>query len=148
MQEEHGKCRRAKKRWQTEEGERSPRSYCLSGKGGTRFFGCGDCASFGSEYIKYQSGYNTPRRKHGVTNHNTLMCFNYELCILRTNVPKVSSGKQVFILVFAIVAGIAFIESSGPIWTLIFLREFLLKLLIYGAVSEFIVVALGEWIEE
>lgn len=56
--------------------------------------------------------------------------------------------KQVFILVFAIVAGIAFIETSSPIWTSAFWREFLLKLLVYGAVAEFIVIALGVWTEK
>jgi hypothetical protein len=56
--------------------------------------------------------------------------------------------KQVLILVIAIVAGIAFIETSGPVWTWDFWRQFLLKLLVYGVVSEFIVVALGEWIEK
>jgi hypothetical protein len=34
---------------------------------------------------------------------------------------KEFTGKQVLILVFAIVAGIAFIETSGPVWTWDFL---------------------------
>jgi len=56
--------------------------------------------------------------------------------------------KQVFILVLAIVAGIAFIETSAPIWTFAFGREFLLKLLAYGAISEFIVIALSTFTKD
>jgi len=56
--------------------------------------------------------------------------------------------KQVLVLVFAIIAGIAFVETSSPIWSLDFWREFLLKLLVYGAVSEFIVIALSEWLDK
>ena len=56
---------------------------------------------------------------------------------------KEFSSKEVLILVFAIVAGIAFMETSSPVWTAAFWREFLLKLLLYGVISEFIVVALG-----
>jgi hypothetical protein len=56
---------------------------------------------------------------------------------------KTFTSKQVLILVLAIVAGIAFMETSAPMWSLSFLREFGLKLLIYGAISEFIVVIWG-----
>ena len=56
--------------------------------------------------------------------------------------------KQVLILVIVIVAGIAFVETSSPMWTSAFWREFLLKLLIYGAVSEFVVIALGSCLEK
>ena len=55
------------------------------------------------------------------------------------------SSKQVYILVLAIVAGIAFMETSSPMWTSDFWREFLYKLFMYGAISEFVVIALGAW---
>jgi len=51
--------------------------------------------------------------------------------------------KQVLILVIAIVAGIAFAETSSPMWSLSFWREFGLKLIIYGAISEFVVILLS-----
>jgi len=51
--------------------------------------------------------------------------------------------KQILILVLCIVAGIAFLETSAPIWSLSFLREFGLKLLVYGAISEIIVIFLA-----
>jgi len=60
---------------------------------------------------------------------------------------KKFTTKQVFVLVLAIVMGIAFIETSSPVWTLLFWREFLLKLMVYGLVSEFIVVALSSSIK-
>lgn len=53
------------------------------------------------------------------------------------------SAKQVIVLVFGIVAAIAFLETSFPLSTADFWREFLLKLVIYGAASEFVVVVLG-----
>ncbi|KKQ22019.1 MAG: hypothetical protein US35_C0014G0019 [Parcubacteria group bacterium GW2011_GWA2_37_10] len=56
------------------------------------------------------------------------------------------SGKQVLILVATIVIGIAFVETSSPMWTSLFWREFLLKVLIYGAVSEFMVIATGSFL--
>ncbi|MDP3792946.1 MAG: hypothetical protein Q8Q89_04455 [bacterium] len=56
---------------------------------------------------------------------------------------KKFTSKQVFILVLAIVAGIAFMETSSPIWTSAFWREFLLNLLLYGVISEFVVIALS-----
>lgn len=57
---------------------------------------------------------------------------------------KIFTAKQVYILVFAIVAGIAFIETSaGAVWTFGFWREFLLKVIVYGVVIEFVVVLLG-----
>jgi len=60
---------------------------------------------------------------------------------------KIFTLKQVLILVFVIIAGIAFVETSSSVFSSAFWREFLLNLLIYGAVSEFIVIALGAWIE-
>ena len=51
--------------------------------------------------------------------------------------------KEVVILVIAIIAGIAFLESSGSMLSLMFWRQFLLKLIVYGAASEFIVIILG-----
>jgi len=59
---------------------------------------------------------------------------------------KKFTSKQIFIIVFFIVASIAFIETSMPIWTFAFWREFLLKFLVYGAISEFVVIALGRLI--
>ena len=56
---------------------------------------------------------------------------------------KTFTSKQVLILVLSIVAGIAFIETSAPMWSLSFLREFGLKLIIYGVISEFIVLVLA-----
>jgi len=57
---------------------------------------------------------------------------------------KIFTAKQVYILVFAIVVAIAFIETStGAMWTIEFWREFFLKIIIYGAVVEFVVVLLG-----
>ncbi len=56
------------------------------------------------------------------------------------------TGKQVAMLVFVIVAAIAFVETSQPIWTGGFWREFLPKLIVYVAVSEFAVIALGAWV--
>ncbi|MFA6404862.1 MAG: hypothetical protein WCW03_02575 [Candidatus Paceibacterota bacterium] len=56
---------------------------------------------------------------------------------------KTFTSKQVFILVIVIVAGIAFAETSAPIWSSDFLREFGLKLFVYGGISEFIVVSLS-----
>ena len=58
---------------------------------------------------------------------------------------KSFTTKQVVILVLVIVAAIAFLETSQPVLTGAFWRAFLLKALIYGAVSEFVVVALGAW---
>ncbi len=50
--------------------------------------------------------------------------------------------KQAFIIVSCIVVAIAFMETSAPVWTLSFLREFGLKLFMYGAVSVIVVVIL------
>ncbi|MDD5463923.1 MAG: hypothetical protein PHP62_02150 [Candidatus Moranbacteria bacterium] len=57
---------------------------------------------------------------------------------------KTFTLKQVLILVFCIVAGIAFSETSAPIWSLTFFREFGLKLFIYGAISEIIIILLSQ----
>ncbi len=53
--------------------------------------------------------------------------------------------RQVFVLVLSIVAGIAFMETSAPVLTAVFWREFLLKFLGYGAVSGFVVIGLATW---
>jgi hypothetical protein len=58
------------------------------------------------------------------------------------------TGQQVFILVLAVVAGIAFVETSAPIWTLMFWRQFVLKLMVYGAVSEIAVIAVGSYLDK
>jgi len=56
---------------------------------------------------------------------------------------KEYTSKQVLILVGAIISAIAFLETSGPVWSWTFWRQFLLNLLIYSAVSVFVVIALG-----
>lgn len=56
---------------------------------------------------------------------------------------KTFTTKQVLILTICIVAAIAFIETSEPILSLDFLRQFGLKLLGYGLISEFVVILLG-----
>lgn len=63
--------------------------------------------------------------------------------LLRPLENKKFSEKQVLILVLAVIAGIAFMETSFPVWTVAFLREFLLKLIGYAVVSEFVVIMLA-----
>ena len=53
--------------------------------------------------------------------------------------------KEVAILVLALVAVFAFLQTSSSIWTLAFWREFLLKLVVYGAVIEVVVIILGSF---
>ena len=53
------------------------------------------------------------------------------------------TSKQVLVLVLFIIVGISFFETSAPIWTLLFLREFILNLFVYGMISAFLVVALA-----
>lgn len=53
--------------------------------------------------------------------------------------------KQVYILVIAIVAVFAFLDTSDPVWTGSFWREFGLKLLVYGAVTEFVVIFFAQF---
>jgi len=65
--------------------------------------------------------------------------------IMHKGSEKEFTAKQVYILVFAIVVGIAFMETSHPIWTGGFWREFGLKVLGYGLVVEFIVVLLAQF---
>lgn len=56
---------------------------------------------------------------------------------------KIFTSKQVYVLVFAIIAGIAFMETSAvAIWTSEFWREYLLKVFMYGVVVEIIVLLL------
>jgi hypothetical protein len=56
---------------------------------------------------------------------------------------KAFTLKEVVILVIVIIAGIAFLETSGSMSSLIFWREFLLKLIVYCAASVFIVIIIG-----
>ena len=58
---------------------------------------------------------------------------------------KTYSQKQVLILVLVIVAGISFLETSSAIWSLSFLKEFLLKFITYLAVTEFLVIFTGSF---
>ena len=56
--------------------------------------------------------------------------------------------KQVNILVFTVIVGIAFIETlGGAIWTIKFLKEFLLNIIVYSAVAAIIFVIFGEFYE-
>jgi hypothetical protein len=55
---------------------------------------------------------------------------------------KEYTSKQVLILVGAIISAIAFLETSGPMWTWTFWRQFLLNLLVYGGVSVVIIIDL------
>ncbi len=50
---------------------------------------------------------------------------------------KMFTFRQVFILIIAIVLAISFIESSS--W-----KEFGLKVLLYGVISEFVIILLAE----
>jgi len=59
---------------------------------------------------------------------------------------KTYTSKQVATLVFIIVGAIAFVETSAPIWTGSFWREFLLKLIVYGFASEIAVIAVGSFL--
>lgn len=57
--------------------------------------------------------------------------------------------KQVCILVLVIVIGIAFIETPAvAVWSSVFWKAFLLKIIIYGGVSEFIVLLLNSFSKE
>ena len=59
---------------------------------------------------------------------------------------KEFTAKQVYILVFAIVVAIAFIETPhGAVWEWIFWKEFLPKVIIYGAVVEFVAILLASF---
>jgi len=58
---------------------------------------------------------------------------------------KKFTSKQVFILVFAIIVVIAFLETSAPIWTFIFWRKYLLNILVYGIISWIVMIALIVW---
>jgi len=57
---------------------------------------------------------------------------------------KTFSGKQVTAIVMGVIVGISFVETSLPIWTLEFWREFILKVIIYCVVSFFVVFILGQ----
>jgi hypothetical protein len=54
---------------------------------------------------------------------------------------KVFTAKQIYILVFAIVVAIAFLESDS--W-----RIFGVKVILYGCVIEFVVIALAGFLKE
>jgi hypothetical protein len=58
---------------------------------------------------------------------------------------KTYTSKQVGTLVFIIVGAIAFVETSAPVWTGTFWREFLMKLIVYGFASEIAVIAVGSF---
>lgn len=53
------------------------------------------------------------------------------------------TAKQVYILVFAIVVGIAFMETSGAMWTSQFWKEFLLNVIVYGVIVEFVIILIN-----
>ena len=50
--------------------------------------------------------------------------------------------RQVFILVLLIVMAIAFFETDYNLWTQQFWREFGLKVIAYGFISEIVVISL------
>ena len=56
---------------------------------------------------------------------------------------KTYSGKEVTIIVIVIIAGIALAETSLPMWTLGFWREFIVKFLTYCGVSAFVLIVLA-----
>ncbi len=58
--------------------------------------------------------------------------------------------KQVLILVLAIIAAIAILETpaAGAMWTWTFWRAFLLKFIVYGAVCEFVVIILADYLSK
>jgi hypothetical protein len=58
---------------------------------------------------------------------------------------KTYTGKQVAALVFVIVGAIAFVETSAPMSTGTFWREFLLKLIGYGFASEIALIGVGSF---
>lgn len=51
-------------------------------------------------------------------------------------------------LALAIIAGVSFVETSSPMWTGEFWREFGLKVLIYGFVVEFVVILLAQFMNK
>ena len=62
---------------------------------------------------------------------------------------KEFTPKQVLILILAVVVAIAFMETSaGAIWTWTFWRVFLLKIIIYGTISEFVVILLSNYLSK
>lgn len=63
-----------------------------------------------------------------------------------SNSKKEFTTKQVYVLVFAIVVAIAFVETpAGAIWNWDFWKEFLLKVFICGSVVEFVVILLASF---
>lgn len=59
------------------------------------------------------------------------------------------TNKQVFVLILAIIAGIALMETTGgnAVWTWTFLREFLQKMLLYGATTVVVVMLVGKTLD-
>lgn len=59
---------------------------------------------------------------------------------------KKFTTKEVCIIVFAIVVAIAFMETpASAIWTSEFWKEFLVKVILYGVIVEFIVILLNSF---
>ena len=61
---------------------------------------------------------------------------------------KSFTDRQVFVLIFCIVAGISFIETSEAMWSLAFWKEFALNLILYGVIVEFIVILLSNFLNK
>ncbi len=61
---------------------------------------------------------------------------------------KKFTAKQVYILVFAIVVGISFVETSGGIKTSEFWKEFIFNIVGYGIIVELIVIILASFSKE
>ena len=68
--------------------------------------------------------------------------------VTRAMEGKSFTAKQVIILTLVIVAGIAFMETSQPVWTGEFWREFGLNVFVYGLVVEFIVILLAQFLSK
>lgn len=56
------------------------------------------------------------------------------------------SQKQAMKLAIVLVCGFAFLNSSGPIYSWDFIKEFILKVFLYGAAAEIIVIMFMGWI--
>ncbi len=58
---------------------------------------------------------------------------------------KECTTNDVFILVFVIITGIAFLETFMPVWTLDFWREFLYKIIGYTLASVVLMLVIGSF---
>lgn len=58
---------------------------------------------------------------------------------------KEFSFKQVVVLILSIIAVIAFLGTTGPVWTFDFWRQFLLNLFLYVGVSAFVVILISSF---